>query len=71
MDLLLTVTHTRAAVEWLPVLIAVRTKCSRTCSEQQQAQVQWGQSNVLEFDLKRTLRNGLIGALFGPVVRSF
>jgi hypothetical protein len=30
--------------------------------------VQWGQSDVLEFDLKRTLRNGLIGALFGPVV---
>jgi len=33
--------------------------------------VNWGKSEdvpLWEFDLKRTLRNGLIGAFFGPVV---
>lgn len=33
------------------------------------SQVEWGRTgNVLEFDLARTLRNGLIGAFFGPLV---
>jgi|AntAceMinimDraft_5_1070358.scaffolds.fasta_scaffold486282_1 hypothetical protein len=32
------------------------------------AQVQWGRRHWLDFDLSRTLRNGAIGAMFGPLV---
>ena len=35
------------------------------------AQVQWGQRDMLEFDLSRILKNGLIGAMFGPVVHQY
>lgn len=34
--------------------------------------VNWGREEdvqLWEFDLQRTLRNGLIGAIFGPLVR--
>lgn len=35
-------------------------------------QVGWGRNgNVLDFDLGRTLRNGLIGAIFGPLVHYY
>ncbi len=37
------------------------------------SQVGWGRNggNLLDFDLGRTLRNGLIGAMFGPLVHYY
>lgn len=36
------------------------------------SQVGWGRSkNLLDFDLARTARNGLIGAMFGPLVHYY
>jgi hypothetical protein len=32
------------------------------------AQVEWGKRHWLDFDLVRTVRNGAIGAMFGPLV---
>lgn len=35
-------------------------------------QVNWGRDkSVLDFDLARTARNGLIGAIFGPLVHYY
>lgn len=31
----------------------------------------WGRKPLLEFDLIRTARNGLIGAVFGPLVTAY
>jgi hypothetical protein len=33
------------------------------------AQVQWGKKNVLDFNLLRTLRNGAVGVICGPIFK--
>ncbi|KAG5192399.1 hypothetical protein JKP88DRAFT_351915 [Tribonema minus] len=35
------------------------------------AQVEFGRRDILDFDLGRTLRNGLIGGMFGPLVHYY